>query len=336
MLYRLSAFIAAALLLLPPAAQTPAELAREQFEVDGMHSTIGFTAKLLGAIKVRGRFRRYDVAVTIDSAHLERSSVTAIIQSKSIDTDMDFRDEHVRSPDFLDVKTFPTIAFRSEQVAARPGGVTVTGPLTIHGVTHRVSFPATISWIPRLGRSGNIGVALEAHLKLSRADFGIAGTNKFNPDYDPATNLLSDSLEIDLEMSADHAGYLDMSMGWQTPPGVADTITKVVNAQGAAAGIATYNALVATRPKDFTFDPSQLDLVAHLLVTRGKPADALAIAKFNAEQYPLKSSVFETLGTAAAYANDRAAALAAYQRAAALEPLSATAQEMVRRLAALS
>jgi polyisoprenoid-binding protein YceI len=93
----LPALISIVLLVIPrPAhAQAAAVLATRQFDVDGMHSTVGFTARILRFAKVRGRFRQYDVAMTYDSAHLERSSITAIIVTKSIDTDMEFRDKHL-------------------------------------------------------------------------------------------------------------------------------------------------------------------------------------------------------------------------------------------------
>jgi polyisoprenoid-binding protein YceI len=320
----------------PLHAQTPADLAREQFDVDGMHSTIGFTARVLGVVKVRGRFRSYDVAVTYDSAHIEHSSVTAIIASKSIDTDMDFRDNHLRSPDFFDVQTFPTIQFHSDQVVAQAGGLFVSGPLTMHGVTRTVTFVATVTPLPRLGRSGNIGVELEASLRLSRAAFGIAGTNTFNPDYNPATNLLADSVDVTLELDAEREGFLDRTLGRGTPPGIGDTIAKILDVQGAAMAVAAYQTLRATRAGAFTFDASQLDVLTHMLITRGRNSDAVALARLNAGAYPMQSSVLETLGEAEALVNNREAALAAYHSAAALDPLSATAQEMLRRLAAVA
>jgi len=325
----------AACCIAPLSAQTTAELAHDQFSVDGMHSTIGFTARLLGFVKVRGRFRRYHVAVTYDSARVTRSSVTAIIESKSIDTDMNFRDTHLKSPDFFDVVTFPTIEFHSERIAEQPGGLLVSGPLTMHGITRPISFTAHLAALPRLGRSGSVGIELEAALRLSRADFGIAGTNKFNPDYNPATNLLADSVDIVLELDTEREGFGDRTLGDGTPPGVADTIAKILERRGVDAAIAGFRALTVARSTAFSFDAEQLDVLIHQLVTHGKDADALALARVNAEQYPTESAVLETLGAAEALAGHRDMALTAYRRAAALNPLSASAQEMIRRLAAV-
>src|SRR5204863_96632 len=80
--------------------------------------------------------------------------------------------------------------FVSDRVVPRQGGATVSGPLTMHGVTRRITFPVRLVLAPyRLGSTK--GVAFSATLHLSRKDYGIAGTNRFNPDYDPLTNMLS-------------------------------------------------------------------------------------------------------------------------------------------------
>jgi polyisoprenoid-binding protein YceI len=114
-------------------AQSPAQLALQRYSVDPMHSTVGFATTLLGGVKVRGRFNEYDATIVFDPAHPERSSVSAIIQAKSINTDMKFRDDHLRSPDFFDVDHYPTIQFVSERVVPRRGVAIVSGTLTMQG-----------------------------------------------------------------------------------------------------------------------------------------------------------------------------------------------------------
>jgi polyisoprenoid-binding protein YceI len=325
----------------PAQAQAAAALAVQQFDVDGMHSTVGFTARLLLFAKVRGRFRDYDVAVTYDSAHVERSSVTAIIVAKSIDTDMDFRDKHLRSPDFLAVDSFATIEFHSDRVVTRPGGVLVSGPLVMRGVTRRISFVAHIVPLPRVGPDSSVSLAMEADLRLSRKAFGIAGTNAFNPSFDPATNLVADSVDINLELMMTRQGYHDRpiaelakTLGGGTPPGVVDTIARTLLAHGTPAAIATYRMLRTNAPQAFNFDAGQLDVLGHVLVARGRLNDALAIFNLNAEAHPSSDLALESLAQAEALSGDATQSLATYRRAAAIEPHSATAEEMIRRLTA--
>jgi polyisoprenoid-binding protein YceI len=323
-------------------AQSSAVVAREQFSVDGMHSTIGFVAKIVGFVKVRGRFRNYDVELTYDSAHVERSSVTAVIASKSIDTDMDFRDNHLRSPDFFNTAAFPTIEFHSERVTSvGPGRLRVSGQLTMHGITRPIAFLARLSTLPRLGDNGSDGLELEASLRLSRKAFGIAGTNKFNPDYNPATNLLSDSADVTLELDMQREGYLDRtigdlarSLGGGAPPGVVDTISRVLQAHGIMAAADLYHTLRSGQPPAYNFGVGQLDLLGHVLVVHGRLNEALAIFRLNADAYPASDLALEGLGLAQALAGDRSGALATYRHAAEIEPLSASAKEMIRRLSA--
>ena len=130
-------------------AQTPAELVGQRYDVDPMHSTVAFASTIIGAVKVRGRFTDYDATIICDTIHPERSSVTAVIKAASITTDMAFRDDHLRSPDFLDTKQFPTIEFVSDGVSRIKGGLRVTGMFTMHGVTRRLTFPAKMLLAPR-------------------------------------------------------------------------------------------------------------------------------------------------------------------------------------------
>jgi polyisoprenoid-binding protein YceI len=333
-----------ALLVAEPAtspAQSPAVLASQQFAVDPQHSTVGFTARILGVVKVRGRFRNYSVAVTYDAERPGRSSVTAIIESKSIDTDMGFRDNHLRSPDFFDTAKFATIEFQSDRVVARPGGVTVSGPLRMHGISRPVTFEARVTPLPRVGSTGGVSLALEADLRLSRADFGIAGTNVFNPSYNPATTLLADSVDVYLEFEADRPGYLDRRLGdlGQTisdrpPPGVVDTVARTLEAQGVDAAVALYRTLRATPPGAFDFGSAQLDVLGHVLVAHGRLKEARAIFGLNAQVYPNSADVLVSLAEAQALAGDGVQALDTYRRAASADPRSASAKEMVRRVAA--
>ncbi len=322
-------------------AESPAMLVSQQFQADRQHSTIGFTSLILGAGKVRGRFLEWDVACTYDGQHAENFSVTAIIAAKSISTDMEFRDNHLRSADFFDTDRFPTIEFQSDSVVAGPGGLTVSGPLTMHGVTRRITFLGRVTPLPQVGTAGGHGIELEANLHLSRADFGIAGTNKFNPDFNPATNLLSDDVEVYLELDARQEGYLDRTLGdlGRTisngqPPGVVDPVTQTLERHGVAAAIAQYRTLKANEPNAFDFDPEQLNVLGHVLEARGRLPDALKILALNAEANPTSSRAVRYLAEAQALSGDGVQALATYRRAAAINPLSATAREMIRRLTA--
>ena len=275
---RLWAFALAFSTIVAPRAQPqPArDLAMQRFEIDPMHSTVGFASTILGAVKVRGRFTSYRGTVIYNARQPELSSVSVIIEAASINTDMSFRDDHLRSTDFFAVKQFPTIEFVSDRVTPTNGGAIVSGTLTMHGVSKRVDLPATLLMSPRLvGTTPN--VAFAAVLTLSRKDFGIAGTNQYNPDYNPLTTMLSDSVAVLLELSGNRDSFIGRTWGKGTPPGVADTINRLLQLRGIEAAVGSYRQLRAAHSSSFDLSADQLDGLGRQLAEQGNLSDALAL-----------------------------------------------------------
>jgi len=100
------------------------------WELDPTHATVGFVARHLGLAKVRGHFASFEASIELGD-DLSRSSVDATIDAASISTGVDFRDNHLRSADLLDVQRFPTLRFRStgfEQLGEGEYSVTGSSP----------------------------------------------------------------------------------------------------------------------------------------------------------------------------------------------------------------
>ncbi len=261
--------------------------------------------------------------------------MTAIIGTSSIDTDMDFRDKHLRSPDFFDVDKYPVITFQSDRVERTAAGCQAIGRFTMHGVTRVITLPIAIVLQPRsTGKSGTTNVAFSAATRLSRQDFGIAGTNKFNPSFDPVTSMVSDSVDIELDIMANRPGYLTWTFTGQTPPSIADTVGRVVAAHGVDDALRLYQRMHAEQPKAYNFSPGQLDHLGHQLLQRGAVNDAVAILRFNAQQFPTIAGVIQSLADAYLWAGDSSRAVATYRQALAVDSLNPTAIETLRRLAA--
>src|SRR5712692_430726 len=317
-------------------AQTPLLLVQQKYEVDPQHSAVEFVARILRVVKVAGRFRDYSATIIYDPAHPEHSSVAAVIVAKSIDTDMAFRDTHLRSPDFIDVGRYPLIVFQSDSVRERAGGLTVIGRLTLHGVTRVTAVPFTIVLPPETSPiSGIVTLAFEATLKLSRQDFAIAGSNQFNPDFIPERNLVGDGVDVTLELMAQRQGYRDRHFHKSLPPSVGDTLLRTIEGRGIEQAVRLYAELRASRPQAYDFDAGQLDLLGHLLVERGRPRDAVRILQLNTQSFPNRADVFDALGEADCLVGDRHGAELAFERAAQLDSTDTTAPEMLRRLRAL-
>ena len=112
----------------------------DDYTIDAVHSGISFKIKHAGLSYVHGRFNSFSGKFTLDSSDPSKSSFTMSIKPESIDTNNGGRDNHLRSPDFFNVKQFPTISFKSTSVKAIEGGYEVTGNLELHGTTNPVSF----------------------------------------------------------------------------------------------------------------------------------------------------------------------------------------------------
>ena len=120
-------------------ALTSAALASESYRFDQPRSTIGLTVhQFIGT--TQGKFTKFDGKIDIDREHPEKSSVTAKIDVRSIDTGIVKRDKHLRSPEFFDVAKFPEITFKSRNVrqTGQQSG-DILGDLTMHGITKPIT-----------------------------------------------------------------------------------------------------------------------------------------------------------------------------------------------------
>lgn len=98
---------------------------------------------------------------------VEASAIELTIQTNSLFADKEKLTKHLKSPDFFDVTKFPTASFRSTEIKKDGEGHTISGDLTLHGVTKRISFPATVTV------TGS-QVNAKAEFSINRQDFGIA------------------------------------------------------------------------------------------------------------------------------------------------------------------
>ncbi len=124
-----------------PPLTTAAE-GQEQYAVDGSHSVVWFRIKHLGVSWAYGRFNDVKGSFSIHEDYPEASSVEVTVQAASVDTNDKGRDEHLRSPDFLSAKEFPTLRFESTSVSKEGDRWTVEGQLSFHGVTRTITMDA--------------------------------------------------------------------------------------------------------------------------------------------------------------------------------------------------
>ena len=155
--------------------------------IDKNHSQINFIAdsRLLSA---HGFFGKWDADVKLDATNWPASTVAITIDATTLNTRVDTRDNHLRSPDFFDVAKFPTITFKSVSVAkVAEGKLDITGDLTIRGVTKRIVVPATAVFYEKgAGR-------FRGQFVINRKDYGVA--------YDSAVNPIENEVQVQWDMA---------------------------------------------------------------------------------------------------------------------------------------
>ena len=168
------------------------------WQLDTAHTTVSFTAKHMMITKVRGIFKGVTGSIDFDETNPTASSVTVEIPAATIETGMEPRDNHLRSADFFDAETYPTLTFTSTSIARKGDRFAITGDLTIHGVTRPVVLDTEHLGIVT-AMDGRRHAGFEATTKIKRSDWGLT----WNVGLEAGGWLVSDDVTIELEVAAD-------------------------------------------------------------------------------------------------------------------------------------
>jgi polyisoprenoid-binding protein YceI len=139
--------------------------------IDPVHSEVGFSVRHMMVSKVRGRFTNFSGQIVTGDDPL-KSSVTAEIDLKSITTGQDQRDEHLRSADFFEVETYPTMTYRSTGTRFEDGNYVLDGELTLKGVTRNVPLVLELNGFGP-DAYGGTRAGFTASGEINRRDFNV-------------------------------------------------------------------------------------------------------------------------------------------------------------------
>jgi polyisoprenoid-binding protein YceI len=158
------------------------------WKLDGSHAKLRFSITHLGINDVEGSFKTIDATITSNNEDLTNAMVSFTADAKSIDTDSEMRDDHLRGADFFDVAKYPTITYRSTAFTKiTDGKYKVTGNLTMHGVTKPVELTATVRFGDHpMNKTRVAGVKVSG--TVDRTQFGVGGGM--------GGSTLSDNVEI--------------------------------------------------------------------------------------------------------------------------------------------
>ena len=164
------------------------------WKFDPYHTQVEFSAKHLGMMTVRGHFAEVTATGNLDPEHPERSTVEATINTASIRTHNEQRDNDLRSSNFLEIDKFPTMTFKSTKIEHTGGDrYRVTGDLTIKGITKSVTLSAVKYGEFNDAQMGHrIGYAAET--QINRKDFGMRFDMMLDGKF-----IVSNEIQINIE-----------------------------------------------------------------------------------------------------------------------------------------
>lgn len=148
----------------------------EDYQLDDQHTSIVFATNHFGLSNTYGMFGRYAGRFSVDTAHPEAAKFQIVIDAASLDTKSAKRDEHLRGPDFFDVKQFPKITFVSTSATQGKDAksLKLTGDLTLHGETREAVITLTKTGEGK-GPYGDERIGFSGRFVVKRSDFGMKG-----------------------------------------------------------------------------------------------------------------------------------------------------------------
>ena len=167
------------------------------WKIDPSHTTVEFSAKHLMFTTVKGRFADVEGNVTAADDTPGNASVDVVMKAASIDTRTEQRDGHLRSPDFLDVVAFPLITFKSTKADGVKDKFTLTGDLTIRGVTRPVALDVEFVGTSK-SLYGQTVAGFGIRGTINRKEFGIS----FNAALETGGFALGDKVKLELDIEA--------------------------------------------------------------------------------------------------------------------------------------
>jgi polyisoprenoid-binding protein YceI len=167
-----------------------------EWAIDRSHSSVEFSVRHLMVAKVRGHFAHFAGTIRVAEAPQE-SQVEVTVDAASLDTGDPQRDEHLRSPDFLDVERYPTLTFRSARLEGAGRQFRLHGELTIRGATRPVAVDVEYLGVV-VDPWGRQRAVFSAATEIDREDFGLT----WNAALETGGVLVGRNVRIEAEVEA--------------------------------------------------------------------------------------------------------------------------------------
>ena len=299
----------------------------EFYPVEPSHSYVGFSVKYMGYAMVRGRFADFQGTIRYDENKIENTSVTFRVQTASIDTDQEWRDNDLKSAQWLDTANFPVMMFTGKSVSVRNDGFDITGELTIKNTTKSV----TLRMDPPSGllkdTRGDHQVIFTGSLTIDRTEFGVEG-QRWSKVKEGIVGVDS-KVNIELSILGKQLQERNLS-GWvrnpERPPG---KVYQMIKDQGVKKAMNEFAKMVKESDR---INVNALRIVGRLLMRQGKLDDALTVYKQNANSFPLAYEPFRDLGEIYCQRKEYDNAKANFMKALEVNPQNTYSKEVLRYL----
>lgn len=176
-------------------ATTSSTSTKTLWAIDPAHSEITFKVKHLMIANVKGAFKTFSAQIETPGTDFTKANIAVEIDAASIFTNEENRDNHLRSADFFDVEKHPTLNFVGKEFSAKGDDHTLTGELTIKGITHPVTLDVEFGGISK-DPWGNEKAGFTVSGKINRKDWGL----NWNAALETGGVLVSDEVRISAEL----------------------------------------------------------------------------------------------------------------------------------------
>ncbi len=304
-------------------------LSKQIVRIDPFHSVLSFSVTHFGFTRVRGRFGKWGGYILWDKDDITRSSMTIVIDVRTVDTGMERRDNDLMSDQFFDAEQYPTVVFRSTRIEPDGDGFIIYGDLAIRDVTREVGIPfnflGTREFATGFGRIFGSG-----SLTISREEFGLTNaTDRIAR----SLAVVSDDVDLEIEIQGAAVDMAQLAFGSQQKPSIGELLAEVVSEEGADAAVERFYALRENEPDGYNFNLVEVVKLSHRLRAEGRADEAVTIGLLALEMDDKPSrDAHATLVLAYVAEGDIGEAIAHCQAMLALDAQDALAMEMLRYL----
>lgn len=166
------------------------------YALDNSHSSVGFSVKHLMVSNVKGKFNTFDGNFSFNEKTNKLTKLEGVVDTASVDTDIQKRDDHLRSADFFDAAQYPKMKFvMTKFMSLKAGKAKIAGNITIKSTTKPIVFDAEVSKaVQDMAGNNRVGISLSS--KIKRKDFGL----NWNKTLEAGGFVVGDEIKINVEL----------------------------------------------------------------------------------------------------------------------------------------